>query len=513
MKIIWKKYGVASVCVFFSGIVYFFESLLLGPFGFIVGIEMMQLRNYAAALLVFSLSWLLARYVRLGLVHGTLERRSGQPMPILLGDFAFWGVMLLGVIIILTSVFDKNISAVLATGGIGIAVMGFSLKEVIASIFNGLILNLENPFKIGDFIEYKGQFGTVAEINWRSTRIKTLDGNVISAPNSNIANADIINWSLPNSTWLKTLQVYIDSDTSVESAERILLSATLATSGVLSDPKPLVWAKRIERDGVLYEIRYWVDWMKKSHFKTTHYLVMSILERLRDAQVSISYSKSEVLFTRNRSRIADHTLDKVILVSQIDLFREFHRKLHTQIADNLEEMHVIAGQSAIKKGEQPDALFIVGEGLLYRMRYDYSDQPPIRERFVATEYFGQHSLFFGDSCETTVFAETNALLYVLRKNVIADVLNTNARMVGAIANELANHQLIVLFQQEQRPAVLQAAHKRLHRQYVGEMLARYQITDAGVFAEDTPDFKNWDSLISNKWKGEAPDDADNYDLD
>lgn len=88
-----------------------------------------------------------------------------------------------------------SISGVLAFGGIGGIAVGFAAKDLLANFFGGLMLYLDRPFAIGDWIRSPDRDieGTVECIGWRLTRIRSFDKRPIYVPNSVFANIAVIN--------------------------------------------------------------------------------------------------------------------------------------------------------------------------------------------------------------------------------------------------------------------------------------------------------------------------------
>ena len=79
-----------------------------------------------------------------------------------------------------------SISAVLAFGGIGGIAIGFAAKDLLANFFGGLIIYLDRPFSVGDWIRSSDREieGTVEFIGWRQTRIRTFDKRPLYVPNA-----------------------------------------------------------------------------------------------------------------------------------------------------------------------------------------------------------------------------------------------------------------------------------------------------------------------------------------
>ena len=88
-----------------------------------------------------------------------------------------------------------NVNALIGTLGVGSIAIAFSLQNVMTDLFSSLSLYVDQPFVIGDFVEVDGNFGTVQKVGFRSTRIKTLQGEEMIFANKDIVNTRINNYN------------------------------------------------------------------------------------------------------------------------------------------------------------------------------------------------------------------------------------------------------------------------------------------------------------------------------
>ena len=88
-----------------------------------------------------------------------------------------------------------SISGVLAFGGVGGIAIGFAAKDLLANFFGGLMIYLDRPFVVGDWINSPDRNieGTVEDIGWRLTRVRSFDKRPIYVPNSTFANIAVVN--------------------------------------------------------------------------------------------------------------------------------------------------------------------------------------------------------------------------------------------------------------------------------------------------------------------------------
>jgi len=205
----------------------------------------------------FGAAWLAARLVELVLSRrgGKDRRRSPRLLHDLVGAVAFGAAGLATIAL----VFEGSLLGAAATSGIIVAVLGFSLRGVMADIFAGIALGLERAYRIGDWITIEGGLGgRVVEINWRSTRLETLDRVQAVVPNGRIAQQRVTNYSAPRPHYRQQLRLTLDHAFPAEEAKRLLAEAAAAAPGVLPQPAPDARLVAYEPEGLIYMLRFWV---------------------------------------------------------------------------------------------------------------------------------------------------------------------------------------------------------------------------------------------------------------
>jgi MscS family membrane protein len=83
---------------------------------------------------------------------------------------------------------------VLAFGGVGGIAIGFAAKDLLANFFGGLMVHLDRPFSVGDWVVVGSFEGTVEEVGFRSIRIRTFYNSLITLPNSNLISSAVDNY-------------------------------------------------------------------------------------------------------------------------------------------------------------------------------------------------------------------------------------------------------------------------------------------------------------------------------
>ena len=107
----------------------------------------------------------------------------------------FRAAVVITAILVIMQFLGYSISGLLAFGGIGGIAVGFAAKDLLANFFGGLMIYLDRPFSVGDWVRSpdKEIEGTVEDIGWRLTRIRTFDKRPLYIPNSAFANISVEN--------------------------------------------------------------------------------------------------------------------------------------------------------------------------------------------------------------------------------------------------------------------------------------------------------------------------------
>ena len=91
--------------------------------------------------------------------------------------------------------------------------LGLALQSTLADLFSGIAINIEDPFRAGDWKSVDGtNEGQVVEINWRATWIRDRNGDTLVIPNSQIAKSRMTNHSLPERAHPTNIGIDIEAD-------------------------------------------------------------------------------------------------------------------------------------------------------------------------------------------------------------------------------------------------------------------------------------------------------------
>jgi hypothetical protein len=152
-----------------------------------------------------------------------------------------------------------NLSAALTALGVTSLVVSFALQDTLSGLASGVLLLSDRPFKTGDWIRAGDTEGVVIDINWRTSRIRDRNGDMIVVPNSELAGASVINFSAPQPLHRIVVSLQVAFVNPPTLAKEMLLDAARSVPGVLTDPPPGVLVTTIDDPLMGYDVYMWVD--------------------------------------------------------------------------------------------------------------------------------------------------------------------------------------------------------------------------------------------------------------
>ncbi len=201
----------------------------------------------------------LGRSALLVVIHGVWRRAFGRLPPRIVLDL-LQGAVFISIALLALDASGVKPTSLLATSAVLTAVLGLSLQETLGNLFAGLAIQGEQPFQVGDWIQFDRAepAGRVVEINWRATKIETADRVVLTVPNGVLARAPISNFSGSVSYSRRRVVVDVPYDSPAGVAE-ILVGAAKTVPGVLETPRPDAVIVEFAESSIRYNVRYFIN--------------------------------------------------------------------------------------------------------------------------------------------------------------------------------------------------------------------------------------------------------------
>ncbi|MDO9326100.1 MAG: mechanosensitive ion channel family protein [Methanoregula sp.] len=200
-------------------------------------------------------------------------------------------------IMLILSIFKVDIAPFLAGAGIAGLAVALAAQDLISNFFGGAIITVDKPFKIGDRIKVDQYYGDVMSIGPRSTRLKTLDYQIVTIPNNKITTNIIVNYAEPDQKLRITIPVSVAYGSNPKRVKEILLeiahNTIKKTEYLLEEPAPKTFFVEFE-DSSLKFILY--VWARKYNLpdEVKDVLNTQIAERFAAEGIEIPFPQMEV---------------------------------------------------------------------------------------------------------------------------------------------------------------------------------------------------------------------------
>jgi len=204
-----------------------------------------------------------------------------------IGKYLVW---FMGLLYVLT-LYNINITPLIAGAGIvGIAI-ALAAQDLFSNFFGGAVIITDQPFKTGDRVQINEILGDVIHIGPRSTRIITLDSDVVTIPNTKIATSVVRNYSLPNPQVRIQIPVTVPLTEDITRIKKILSEICDEAVGKRTDviartPRPTIYLMKMDKTGLIFQVTVYASGFQYNSI-ILDYMNVQIVERFKREGISI----------------------------------------------------------------------------------------------------------------------------------------------------------------------------------------------------------------------------------
>lgn len=395
------------------------------------------------ALTVLLLS--VARSFYLLVLFLMLQRGEKRSLPAIFRDIIQVAVYAIVAVVVLRAA-GVEPGSLLTTSALLTAVIGLSLQDTLGNLFAGLAIQAQQPFEVGDWVQFDedvAHVGEVLEINWRATRLLTIDRVEVIVPNNLLARAPIQNFSKPTKIVRRSARVVAPYDAPPARMHRLMAQAVVEVDGVCAHPEPETQTMDFSERGVEYRVLYFID-----DFLKREPIASRVRDRLwyalRRAAVPIPAPQRRVLLVEhgaatteaeNHARVVD--VEKAL--EAVPLFAPLSHELLHELALHTERRLYAPRELIIQQGDYGEELFVVESGQL-EVLLDVHDGMQRVASLGPGQFFGEMSLLTGEQRKATIRSESEVTLLVVSKETLSPILAASPELAQEISEVLAERE-------------------------------------------------------------------------
>jgi len=398
------------------------------------------IQNQVTAILAVVLAFNSVLQILKFMVLEFFVQRNNIKLPRFLIDFFGWlaiGIVLLAIV---REVFEVELTGLLVTSTVATAIVGLSLQEILGNLFAGVILQIESPFAVDDWIKVAGQEGKVVHQNWRTLSMLTRMNHHVVFPNNRIAKEQIVNYSRPTAVQRQEVYIGIAYQYAPGEVKEVLLKALESVKGILLNPPPRAYLVEYGDLVMRYRVTYWIgDYAARANIEDA---VMSRLwYTLKRAGMGIPQPIRQIslqMIPDNQGQQETAQTLQIITryLRSLPLLEELNQSQIERLAAGAALQQYMSNEVLVGQGEEGDSLFIIKSGQtgIYIKDKD-GDQLRVDTR-TAGEFFGEMSLLTGEPRSASVLAESETKVLTIGKKDFVEILTADPMILELLLNAL-----------------------------------------------------------------------------
>ena len=402
-------------------------------------------RTFLAFVALLLLLASIGRSLVLLVLDVVLGRRFVRPLPRIIRDIT-QGVVYIVVLLAALRSAGVEPGSILTTSALLTAAIALSLQETLGNMVAGLAIQVQRPFDEGDWIQFDSDakhVGRVLEINWRATKVLTLDEVEVIVPNATLAKAPIVNFTKPTKVSRRSLYVPVPATVPPHLVQAAVLEALAGAPGVLADPAPSVVTNAFTDGNIEYWVRFFTDQFDKrdgvdggARDRVWYALAragMTVGVPARKVHLHEISADTRAREEEERTAARARSLENVDFLSVLPaadkarLARESRLRLYA------------AGELIVRQGETSGELFVVDEGEVTVVRQQGRAETELA-RLGKGKFFGEMALMTGEPRAATVKAAGPCTLLVLDRPELRALLEASPDVAEHISHVLAERQ-------------------------------------------------------------------------
>ena len=398
-------------------------------------------RHHLGAILILLSTTIVIAFINRYIWTAHFERR-GIPVPKLLRDLVATIIFLIALMLVLSVGYhaETQLRGLLAGSGVLAIILGFAAQNLLSSVIAGLSLQIQRPYKVGDWLKVGDTYGEVMEIRWGATRLRTNDAITLHIPNNEMVKQTIVNLSYPNRTHYMRLFIGAEYGAPPNRVKEALLRATIQAPGVEKQPPPQVFVSEYGESAIIYQIKFTMA-THSGYFETRDAIYTNAWYIFRRRKITIPFPIRTLEINRRQASTTqqEHQQTKTILEGE-PLFHCLSSEQLDQLLDGSRRVHFGRGERIIEQGAEGASMFVLLQGAAAVSISQNGAMVAIGSLRVG-DCFGEMSLLTGEPRTATVRAEDDCEVIEIAKPAMAAVLREAPEVVTRLSELLATRKM------------------------------------------------------------------------
>jgi small-conductance mechanosensitive channel/CRP-like cAMP-binding protein len=385
----------------------------------------------------------IGRSVVLIVLEGIVGRK--RPLPKIFRDI-IQGVVYVALFFFALNRAGVEPGSILTTSALLTAAIALSLQETLGNLVAGLAIQMQRPFDVDDWIQFDGEakhVGRVLEINWRATKVLTLDDVEIVVPNATLAKASVTNFTKPTPASRRSLYVQVPAYVDPAVVRATILGALPGAHGVLAEPAPSVVLNQFVDGNCEYWIRFHTELFGKRDGVDSA-ARERIWYALARANVAIAAPNRAIRLKEISADTEAAKAERAIaareeVLAGVDLLRALTPTQRRRLAE-ASQIHLYgSSEVVVHQGDTTAEMFIVQSGKVAIERED-GGKTTAMNSLGAGEFFGEMALMTGEARSATVRASEPATLIGIAQDAVKALLVDAPELAATLSRAMAERQ-------------------------------------------------------------------------
>src|SRR5213080_4465283 len=434
------------------------------------GVHASWRRHVGAAVILLSTAVVVAlinRYVW----DFYFEKKRQTPIPHFLREVVGGIIFLIVLLLVLSYGYhaEAQLKGVLAGSGVIAIILGFAGQNFFSGIIGGVAIQINRPYKVGDWLQVGERFAEVMEINWRSTRLRTNDAIYLDIPNNEMVSHTIVNLHYPTEVHAMRIRVGVEYKNPPNRVKDALARAASTAEGVMAVPPVRIYLVDFADFAVIYEIKFYMG----NHARMNEIMDAvrtNVWYELKRQGITIPFPIRTLHVERRAAPAVYEDYDEARAVLREEpLFECLSDEQLNHLVKQARLNYFGRGEPVIEEGAAGDSMFVLLRGAANVFVSKNGSRIQVAT-LSAGDCFGEMSLITGESRTATVQAESDCYVLEIGKPVMADVIRDSPDCLERLSELLARRKL------ENEGVIKEAAslalNQRKEREYTATFLHR-----------------------------------------